>query len=117
MFFIGIFGYNQKNEKIKTIEFKCTGCIKEELEVIEVYNVFEFFFIPIYKLKKRYFISCSCCNSLFLIKDDNVQSIIMSGKASYDDILEVVNQGNSCHNCGKSLDKSFTYCPKCGEKV
>ena len=64
MFFIG--GIAQKQEAIpfeQIIDYP--NCHKfSHLKVFMTYTYFSFFFIPIFKWGKRYFVQSSCCNSI-----------------------------------------------------
>lgn len=92
MFFIGIFGLNYKENRIRTVEFKCTGCLSEEAEFIELYQSFEFFFIPVFKFKKSYLLKCKKCNSLYKVKNSSIDKILKNNRVDYEDIEEIIRE-------------------------
>lgn len=117
MFFIGIFGINKRNKKIREVNFKCIGCLKDKGEIIESANVFEFFFIPLFKTGKKYFLRCLFCSTTYRLKEDSVENIIKTGKVMYEDIDEVIFENHICPNCGAQIMPGYDYCPKCGRKL
>lgn len=117
MFFIGVFGVNNKSRVLKDVYFKCTGCVETKAELIENYSCFEFFFIPIYKYNKKYFLRCRRCESVYWLKDEGIGEIMASGKADYEHIREVIYQKEVCPHCGKDINSKYEYCPNCGKKL
>lgn len=117
MFFIGVFGVNNRSKVKKEVDFKCTGCMNTRGEVIENYSSFEIFFIPVYKFKRKYFLRCKKCESLYWLKDENIDEILESERVSYDDIKEVIYQREVCPKCGREIREKYEYCPNCGHKL
>ena len=117
MFFIGIFGINNRSKVKKEINFKCTGCLETRGEVIENYSSAEFFFIPVYKFNKKYFLRCKNCESLYWLKDECIDRILEEERASYEDIKEVIYQKETCPKCGREVSSKYEYCPNCGQKL
>ena len=66
MFFIGIFGINTKEEEIKTENsIICPICeAYGRYEIIKRYTYFHFFFIPLWRWNRQYFIKTRCCNRI-----------------------------------------------------
>ncbi|WP_319200178.1 zinc ribbon domain-containing protein [uncultured Ilyobacter sp.] len=116
MFFIGVFGINNRSKKIKEVSFKCTGCLNKRGELVENSNVFEFFFIPIFKFSKKYILTCTKCGSMYRLNDSSVKKIIETEKVAYEDIEEVIYENRICE-CGEKIEKGYEYCPKCGRKL
>jgi predicted RNA-binding Zn-ribbon protein involved in translation (DUF1610 family) len=117
VFFIGIFGINKRNKKIREVSFKCTGCLKDRGEIIETSNSFEFFFIPLFKTNKQYFLRCLSCGTIYMLKQDSIRNIVETGKVLYEDIDKVVLENHVCPNCGEEIIQGYYYCPKCGKKL
>ncbi len=117
MFFIGVFGMNRRNKKIKEVKFKCTGCLKNKGEVIESANTFEFFFIPVFKMSKKYFLKCISCDSLYKLNPNSIESVMEKGEVLYEDIEEIVFENYVCSGCGERIEPGYDYCPKCGKKL
>lgn len=117
MFFIGVFGIGQKRKILKEVKFKCTGCLEEKAILIQQSKSFDLFFIPVYHWDKIYLINCLSCGSLYKVKEEKITKIMESSKVEYDDIENIIYEKVSCPKCGSGIDKSFKYCPKCGEKL
>ena len=128
MFFIGVFGINNKEEEIKTIEdIQCKNCNdNQDGKLIKTYNVFHFFFIPIFKWKERYFLICKACKSIYEIPIDKGKDMERGGVSNitYWDLKPVdvsyrngYKSRHKCSNCGKEVKTDFEYCPYCGTKI
>lgn len=123
MFFIGIFGMDNKVEEIENISnVNCSNCNKESLSLLKTYNRFHLFFIPIFKWGLKYYIKCSSCGSLYEISSEKGEKIEKEGYTlNYWDIKNLkevyINKEIVCNNCNYIIDKNFKYCPRCGTKV
>lgn len=117
MFFIGIFGIGNKNTKLGTVNFKCTGCIGESFSLIELSRSFDLFFIPVFKYSKEYIIVCNKCRSVYKLKNESLPKILESKKVDYGDIEKIILETNTCPHCGTSIAGEFLYCPKCGKAL
>ena len=117
MFFVGIFGINNRSKIKKEVSFKCTGCIETKGELIENYSSFELFFIPVYKFKRKYFLRCQSCESLYWLKDESIDNILENGRVVYENIKEVIYQKEVCPRCNKEIRENCDYCPSCGHKL
>lgn len=123
MFFIGVFGIETKQEEIKDIQnVICKGCGSlTSYRLIKTYNLFHFFFIPIIKWSKRYFLISRCCNSAFEILSEKGEQLErgMDIPLNDDDLKPLYNDYsyNLCPNCKREVDLSFMYCPFCGTRL
>lgn len=72
MFFIGIFGIEDKRKEIRTIKnLPCKNCNSGgELTLFKQYSSFHFFFIPILKWNIRYYLICNSCNTAYEISKE-----------------------------------------------
>jgi hypothetical protein len=121
MFFIGIFGVQDKEETIRTEQaVTCPLCgAYDRYEVLRVYNYFHIFFIPVWKWNKRYFLRTRCCRRICALREE-VGQRIEQGQAvtiTSADIKCSEPVGNSCPSCGAQLHSSFSYCPYCGSRL
>ena len=116
MFFIGVFGINNRSKKIKEVLFKCTGCLNNKGELIEISNVFEIFFIPVFKFNKKYILKCTTCGSMYKLNKESIGKIIETEKVTYEDMEEVIYENRVCE-CGEKILDGYEYCPKCGRKL
>ena len=126
MFFIGVFGIENKEKEIKVLNnFTCKSCNTLTMgRVIKHYEFFHFFFIPLFKWNERYYVECSRCRRIFSISKEKGKSIERGENIdlTYWDLNEVNNAyayniNNVCNNCGKVVDSEYSYCPYCGQKI
>ena len=92
MIFIGIFGLKHSEEKLREVDFECTGCLSEKVQLFALRKVFEVFFIPIITLKKKYIITCTSCNSVYKLKDEKMEEILLKGKVRYEDVEKILEE-------------------------
>ena len=128
MFFIGIFGIENKEKEIKIISnFICKSCNRvTNGRVIKFYEFFHFFFIPIFKWNEKYYVECESCKKVFSISKEKGKMIEREENIdlTYWDLNEVnngyqdyYNLNNVCNNCRKIVDSNYIYCPYCGNKI
>lgn len=126
MFFIGIFGIENKEKEIKIINnFTCKNCNRLTIgRVIKHYEFFHFFFIPIFKWNEKYYVECGSCKQIFSISKEKGKMIERGEniELTYWDSNEINNTygyniNNICNNCGKVVDSKYRYCPYCGHEI
>ena len=126
MFFV--MGVNQGRKTIPHHQLViCDQCGQYgRYEVIMTYMYFSFFFLPLFKWKKRYFVKTSCCHCLYQL-NPKVGKYLARGaevEISLDDMI-LIQEGAAvkqeaidhkfCIHCGyTTTDDEFAYCPKCG---
>ena len=103
MFFIGVFGIENKNKEIKYIEnLNCKNCnniVRGKL--IKSFSFFHFFFIPIFKWNEKYYVICEGCNSVFSIPQEKGKATEKGENIhiTYWDLNEVSGRNNRCSHC------------------
>jgi len=123
MFFIGIFGIEQKNKVISTRHnIICPSCSAYgRYDVIMCYSYFHVFFIPLFKWNKQYFIQTHCCNKLCNLDYDIGRRIENGEQAEINSAHihchEFYSGRKYCPYCFSQLDTNFQYCPYCGKKL
>jgi len=119
MFFIGIFGLQNKEHSIREYDnIICQDCNRlSRAELFESYTYFHFFFIPLFKWNKNYFLKFRCCNSLYAVDHDYVQELRNSDDIDFRRIHQIRGTSNRCSNCGNMINPGFSYCPHCGHKL
>lgn len=121
MFFIGVFGITSKDKLLRDSQVECKECNSTlPKKVIKRYNTFHVFFIPTVRWNLNYFCVCPSCKSVFEIKKEKGQAYEENPaeELTYWD-LTTVKKGKPlrfCKACGAEIDRSHTFCPKCGEK-
>lgn len=101
-------------------------------QIIMTYMYFSFFFIPVFKWNKRFYIKMTCCGAVYELNPDVGKAILRGSQTeiSKEDmtLAEVGNergaQGDSpqgpwkrCGGCGYETREDFEFCPKCGNKL
>uniref|UniRef100_A0A7C5Z7Y2 Zinc ribbon domain-containing protein n=1 Tax=Caldicellulosiruptor owensensis TaxID=55205 RepID=A0A7C5Z7Y2_9FIRM len=132
MFFIGIFGIEEKAKSLRQINVHmCPFCTKSGTHtILKVYNYFHFFFIPIFKWNIRYFLQTGCCHRIYIITNQQVARDLEKGidvnvtLADVELFRNLENQyafederSDFCPNCQRRVSKTFLYCPYCGNKL
>lgn len=129
MFFIGIFGVENKQKEIKELEnIECKTCETRTRGVlIKSYEYFHIFFIPILRWDEKYYVMCKRCNSIYEISKEKGK-VIESGESldlKFDDMV-LIQEGEKygrravkkvCPNCGKLIEGDYKYCPYCGVEI
>ncbi|MGL5175574.1 MAG: zinc-ribbon domain-containing protein [Cetobacterium sp.] len=92
MVFIGIFGVKSSEEKLRDVDFECTGCLSKKMELFAFRKVFEFFFLPVITLKKSHIIACKSCESSYKLKENKMEEILLKGKVKYEDVEEIIKE-------------------------
>lgn len=124
MFFI--IGLSQKEVQLDFHQMEvCHGCGKYgKVEVWMVYSYLMFFFIPIFKWGKRYFVKMDCCGVVSEL-DTQVGKAIEKGAITTLD-TDTLSFGSTqyrkggtrcCSHCGYTTEEDFQFCPKCGKEL
>ena len=122
MFFIlGIFQKEKRLAIDQLVICKCCGKYGHA-DVFMTYTYFMFFFIPLFKWNKKYFVRMRCCGSTTQI-DKELGKKIEQGEITEIDFDKIhfaqqENRIKHCSNCGfTSTESDYEYCPKCGKKL
>jgi len=125
VFFIGIFGIEDKERPIKEFtNVVCPSCGRlTSAAFFEHYTYLHLFFIPTFRWNKHYYVKLRCCGALYEADAAYAEQLktaspidfsrlkkISSGFGGFDDMFA------RCANCGETFDASFAYCPHCGAK-
>jgi hypothetical protein len=121
MFFIGIFGIEDKTKELKTIHnIVCPACGRyTSAQLIFCYTFFHFFFIPLFKWNKTWFVRLSCCGALYACDRETADEVQATGKIDFEkcEHMEHHGKGGCCPYCGSRVAGNFAYCPFCGNKL
>lgn len=96
-------------------------------QVVMTYSCFSLFFIPIFRWNKQYFVTMTCCNTVYQLNTD-IGKRLQHGETV--DIREadltLVRSGSradngwhekkKCSGCGYETTEDFEFCPKCGTR-
>lgn len=124
MFFI--LGISTKDKKLEYVQsILCSRCEQfGRLEVFMTYSFLSLFFIPIIKWNKKFFVTTSCCNTLYSL-DKTVGNQILKKESvtiTESDMQPLQSEGAyskpyRCSHCGYVAEPEFTFCPKCGNRL
>lgn len=118
MFIFGIFGVQNKSKILKEYNNVICTCGRfSKMVLIQEYMYFHFFFIPIIKWGKKYFLEARCCGRVFEVPDDYVDELLRSEIIDFNRVREVNTPYRVCPNCNQYVDRNFMYCPHCGSKL
>ena len=131
MFFIGGITQGQKQLQFNQLVV-CGQCgAYGRYQVFMTYMCFSFFFIPIFKWGRRYYVQMSCCQSIYeldaevgrrIARGESLEiqqsdlTLIKSGKTR-SEWNETWGSKKSCAGCGYETTENFEYCPKCGQRL
>jgi RNA polymerase subunit RPABC4/transcription elongation factor Spt4 len=123
MFFIGIFGINEKQTKITNYNnIICPTCQGlSHFELFKSYTYFHIFFIPIFRWNISYYVRSACCGNIFALKPE-IAKQYENGKTpeiKKEDLQPIKRYlpAKTCHNCGASIKLEFSFCPYCGKVI
>lgn len=123
MFFIMGMNPHQKQISYNSQLIICSECGKYgRYEVWMTCMCFTFFFIPLIKWNKQYFVKTTCCETIYEL-DSAIGKALAKGadiEIRSDHLKKVANGHGSygpektCGYCGYKTNEDFQYCPKCG---
>lgn len=130
MFFI--FGINSGQKELSSAQLViCNICGGYgRYQVFMTYTSLSLFFIPVLKWGRRYYVTMSCCGSVYELGPETGRRIAGGEKVELGPSdLTLVKAGRRepwhisgggkriCGSCGYETDEDFTYCPKCGGRL
>lgn len=136
MIFIGGVSQGQKQLNYHGQVVICGACgAYGRYQVIMTYMYFSFFFIPLFKWGRRYYVQMSCCNAVYeldpekgnaiargmdvdILKEDLTLIQKGSGNPYTDHQKNVDDHDMECPYCGYHFkNDDFEFCPKCGKRL
>ncbi len=121
MFFIGVFGIQDKQKEVCNLQIECKNCSSNYLKLYKTYRYFHIFFLPVYKWRIRYHAICDICGTIYNIPEEKGKKTENGEKGviTYWDIKEVYKKPiiKICPKCNSQVDDAFEYCPYCGKKL
>ena len=130
MFFI--FGINSGQKKLSSGQLViCNICGGYgRYQVFMSYTSLSLFFIPVFKWGRRYYVTMSCCGSVYDLNPEVGRRMARGENAEITPSdLTLVKAGTRqqwqapsgtkrvCANCGYETQEDFAYCPKCGGRL
>ena len=127
MFFIGGINSGYQELRYNGSTVICGRCgAYGRYTVFMTYMVFSFFFIPLFKWNRRYYVKMSCCGSVYELNPE-VGAAIARGEEREirEEDLTLRQDGDlrwnkpprRCPSCGFETGEDYDYCPKCGNRL
>lgn len=135
MIFIGGISQGSKELSYHGSVVICESCgAYGRYQVFMTYMYFSFFFIPLFKWNRRYFVRMSCCGAVYELNPEKGSQIArgMDVEIRHEDMTlvsegsgnpynksSVVEEGREiCPHCGYQFQNDeFEFCPKCGKRL
>ena len=123
MFFIGIFGVNNKTEEKKTFSNAlCPDCGRwTQAKLLYAYSYFHFFFLPLFRFHKKYYVEMRCGCGTYEADEATYRELLERDFIDFSRLRkcgeEKCGQEPRCPSCGRPVDAHFTFCPYCGQKM
>lgn len=126
MIFIGGISSGTKQiDYLKTVVCRICGGYGR-YQVFMTYMYFSFFFIPLFKWNKHYYVKMSCCDTVYELNPETGRRLLRGEDVDIaEQDLTLLDEGRrkvtwspkkQCTNCGFETEEEFDYCPKCGQR-
>ena len=120
-----VIGINQGQKDLNySAVIRCGSCGSySRAQLFVVYSQLLLFFIPTIRWGKRYYVKMACCGSVYELAREKGKQIEneMTADITPDDLVLVQGGRQAsvtyCNNCGRELDRAYSFCPYCGEKI
>ena len=100
--------------------FPCCGATGAIASVTCVSQKFIFFFLPLFRFGKHYFVTCPNCGAVFEIAREEGKRLEKDPRAEIDPTAMRRTGGQAarfCPGCGARVEAGMRYCPYCGRKL
>lgn len=118
MFFVGIFGVLPEEKRLGDIQVNNYPgfAYGAKADIYRNARVFEFFFIPIFRFNKRYYLKFPDSSLLYLLDKDLAERALRDGMPiNYYDLQVADVSDRSCSDCGRPVEDGYRFCPWCGK--
>jgi hypothetical protein len=132
MLFIGGVSQGQKIlDYVKTVI--CDRCGQYgRYQVVMTYMYFSFFFIPLFKWNRKFYVKMTCCGAVYELDPEKGKELLNGRDVDItQNDLTLVQDGNrrsgyengtykvwkKCSSCGYETEEDFAFCPKCGRRL
>lgn len=123
MFFIGIFGIEQKQKQIGShSNTVCINCDRlTRFEILKTYSYFHVFFIPTFKWNVKYYVTSVCCDNFYEL-DSDIGKQYENGESpeirqEHLHSVEQFTYHKTCTHCSAKVESKYSFCPYCGKEL
>lgn len=121
MFFITGFRSGKKAFRCKGQEICATCGAYGRYSMVMTYNEITLFFIPLFKVSKKYYLYKNCCDNLYQISPALGKRIAKGEDVEVreEDLIVIEGRDYKSYKCGHChfvTKENFEFCPKCGAK-
>lgn len=118
MFFIGIFGVQDRKKKLGEPGGACGTCEMETLDLIKMDRIFHVFFLPVFHWNRRFFLVCRRCGKWVEISEERANRLLSGDHVGPWDMPQMVKKKElRCSACGHVAQEGDRFCAKCGENL
>ncbi len=100
--------------------FPCCGAISAAA-VVCVFQQFTFFFIPLFRFRRHYYVTCPECGAVYELSREEGRRLARDLNAEIDPSRMVRISGASgrhyCPHCGTEVEPGSRFCPNCGTRL
>lgn len=100
--------------------FPCCGTCAAYAVVTCAFQQFTFFFLPLFRFGKRYFVSCPNCGAVYEMEREEGRRVAGDPTAEIDPdkMRRIAGQtAKFCPNCGARVEPGSRFCPNCGARL
>lgn len=118
MFFIGVFGIQDREKNMGSISGTCGSCESESGIVVRRERIFHFFFLPLFHWNREYRLICRGCGQVAEITEERAERLLAGEPMGPWDLpKQNASRERHCSNCGSPAKEQDRYCAQCGQKL
>lgn len=101
--------------------FPCCGAYGAAAAVVCVFQQFTFFFLPLFRFGKRYYVTCPNCGAVYELNREEGRRLERDPNAQINPDQMTRISGASgrhyCPHCGTEVEPGSHFCPNCGTQL
>ncbi len=118
MFFIGIFGVQDRKKKLGEPQGACGACRTENLDLVKTERIFHIFFLPVFHWNRRFYLVCPSCGHWAEIGEERAERLMNGDPVGPWDMPQVPERKERrCTACGHLAQDGDRFCAKCGREL
>lgn len=118
MFFIGVFGIQDREKNMGMVTGTCGSCESETGILVRRERIFHFFFLPVFHWNREYRLICQGCRQAAAITEERAERLLAGESMGPWDLPKgKEDQERRCRQCGAAADVRDRYCAQCGQRL